>query len=422
MRALGRFDPQLPRQVWLLQAGGVVNSFGNGVVLPFLVIYLHDVRGFGLGTAGLAIAVASAAQLAAGIGAGPIIDRFGPRPTLAVGLILQAVGFGLLPLVRHPWHAFVLLAIEGAGSSGFWPSQSTLVARLTPGARRHAAFAQQRLTMNLGIGLGGLAGGLIAHVSNPRTFTVLFLLDAVTFLGYVGMIALIDDPGVEVDETMAPASYGAVFRDRTFLGLWGLNFLFVSAGYSLINLFPQFARDHSHVSEREIGLIFAVNTGVIVLAQLPLSRWIEGKRRMRALALMPALWAVAWLLVDGTGAWLDATPAFIAFAVAAGLLGVGECFHGPAHQALVADIAPAQLRGRYFAVHSLSWGLAGTVGPAAGGFILAAAPFALWPLASVVCVFAAGGALAMERFIPPRLRRIPRDEASIPGLAEPAPV
>jgi len=422
VRALGRFDPQLPRQVWLLQAGGVVNSFGNGVVLPFLVIYLHDVRGFGLGTAGLAIAVASAAQLAAGIGAGPIIDRVGPRPTLAVGLILQAVGFGLLPLVRHPWHAFVLLAIEGAGSSGFWPSQSTLVARLTPGARRHAAFAQQRLTMNLGIGMGGLAGGLIAHVSNPRTFTVLFLLDAVTFLGYVGMIALIDDPGVEVDETMAPASYGAVFRDRTFLGLWGLNFLFVSAGYSLINLFPQFARDHSHVSEREIGLIFAVNTGVIVLAQLPLSRWIEGKRRMRALALMPALWAVAWLLVDGTGAWLDATPAFIAFAVAAGLLGVGECFHGPAHQALVADIAPAQLRGRYFAVHSLSWGLAGTVGPAAGGFILAAAPFALWPLASVVCVFAAGGALAMERFIPPRLRRIPRDEASIPGLAEPAPV
>jgi MFS family permease len=422
VRALGRFDPQLPRQVWLLQAGGVVNSFGNGVVLPFLVIYLHDVRGFGLGTAGLAIAVASAAQLAAGIGAGPIIDRFGPRPTLAVGLILQAVGFGLLPLVRHPWHAFVLLAIEGAGSSGFWPSQSTLVARLTPGARRHAAFAQQRLTMNLGIGMGGLAGGLIAHVSNPRTFTVLFLLDAVTFLGYVGMIALIDDPGVEVDETMAPASYGAVFRDRTFLGLWGLNFLFVSAGYSLINLFPQFARDHSHVSEREIGLIFAVNTGVIVLAQLPLSRWIEGKRRMRALALMPALWAVAWLLVDGTGAWLDATPAFIAFAVAAGLLGVGECFHGPAHQALVADIAPAQLRGRYFAVHSLSWGLAGTVGPAAGGFILAAAPFALWPLASAVCVFAVGGALAMERFIPPRLRRIPRDEASIPGLAEPAPV
>jgi MFS family permease len=422
MRALGRFDPRLPHDVWLLQLGGVVNSFGNGIVLPFLVIYLHDVRGFGLGTAGLAVAVSSAAQLVAVLGVGTLIERVGPRPTLGAGLLLQAVCFGLLPLVRVPWQAFLLLAVEGAGSAGFWPSQSTLVARLTPAPRRHAAFAQQRLTMNLGIGLGGLTAGLIAHVRDPRTFTVLFVLDALTFLAYVVVLAFVHDPGVSTEESAAPGSYAAVFRHRTFLGLWALNFLFVTAGYSLFNLLPQFAKDQSHVSEREIGLIFAVNTGVIVLAQLPLSRWIEGRRRMRALALMPTLWAVAWLLVDGTGAWLEATAAFVAFAIAAGLLGIGECFHGPAHQALVADIAPPHLRGRYFAVHSLSWGLAGTIGPAVGGFVLAAQPFALWPLAAGVCAVSAVGALALERLVPVDLRRIPRSEASIPALPEPAPV
>jgi MFS family permease len=419
---LGRFDPQLPRDVWLLQIGGVVNSFGNGVVLPFLVIYFHDVRGFGLGTAGLAIAVASAAQLTAGIAVGPIIDRIGPRPTLAAGLVLQAVGYGLLPLVREPWQAFALMVVEGAGSACFWPSQSTLVSGLTPDARRHAAFAQQRLTMNLGIGLGGLVGGLIAHVRDPHTFTVLFTLDALTFLAYVLVLGLVRAPVRQHDETAAPASYAAVIRHKPFVGLWTLNFLFVMAGYSLFNLLPQFARDQSQVGEREIGLIFAVNTAVIVAWQLPLSHWIEGRRRMRALALMPLMWAVAWLLVDVTGAWLDATAAFAAFAVAAGLLGAGECFHGPAHQALVADIGPPHLRGRYFAVHSLSWGLAGTVGPAVGGFILAAAPFALWPAAAAVCILSALGALALERLIPPRLRRIPREEASIPALPEPAPV
>ena len=52
MRWLRSFDPQLPREVWLLQLGGVMNSFGNGLVLPFLVIYLQDVRGFGLGVSG----------------------------------------------------------------------------------------------------------------------------------------------------------------------------------------------------------------------------------------------------------------------------------------------------------------------------------------------------------------------------------
>src|SRR5262245_32033767 len=419
---LRSLNPRLPGQVWLLQIGGLTNSFGNGLALPFLVIYLHNVRGFSLGTSGLIVAVSSAGQLTPGVHVGPAIDRFGARRMLALGLVMQAVGYGLLPFVREPWQAFALVAFEGAGSACFWPSQPTLVSGLTPAARRHAAFAQQRLTMNLGIGLGGLVGGLIAHVRDPHTFTVLFTLDALTFLAYVFIVVLVRDPPTHHDEAAGRASYAAVASDKTFVGLWTLNFLFVMAGYSLFNLLPQFARDQSHVSEREIGLIFAVNTAVIVVVQLPLSHWLEGRRRMRALALMPALWAVAWLLVDATGAWLEATAAFLAFAVAAGLLGAGECFHGPAHQALVADIGPPHLRGRYFAVHSLSWGLAGTVGPAVGGFILAAAPFALWPAAAAVCLLSALGALALERFIPPRLRRIPREEASIPGLPEPAPV
>jgi MFS family permease len=416
---LRSLNPRLPLPVWLLQVGGLMNSFGNGLALPFLVIYLHNVRGFSLGTAGLIVAVSSLAQLLAGILAGPLIDRVGARPTLAGGLVLQAIGYGLLPLVREPWEAFVLIAIEGAGSAGFWPSQSTLISRLTPAARRHAAFAQQRVTMNLGIGLGGLVAGWIAIVGNPATFTVLFVLDALTFLAYVGVLAFVPDPGVPEDEAGdTPATYAAVLRHKTFLGLWTLNFMFVAAGYSLFNLLPAFARDQADLSERQIGAIFFVNTLAIVLAQLPISRWIEGRRRMRALVLMPSLWAVAWLLVDAGGYWFTAGTAFAIIGFAAIMLGVGECFHGPAHQALVSDIGSPHLRGRYFAVHSLSWGLAGFVGPAVGGFILAAAPFALWPLASLVCVIAAAGVLRIERYIPAHLQRIPHEDALTPTLAE----
>jgi MFS family permease len=417
---LRELDPQLPREVWLLQLGGVANSFGNGVVLPFLVIYLHDVRHFGLGVSGLVVSVSAAAQLTAGLIAGPLVDRLGPKRVLGAGLVMQCAGFAFFPLVHHPWQAFLLIAIEGAGSAGFWPSQSTLIARLTPPARRHAAFAQQRVTMNLGIGLGGLTGGLIATVDRPGSFTVLFLVDAATFLAYVGVLFLIHDPGIAQEERSDErSSYRAVLRDRLFAGLWTLNFLFVAAGYSLFNLVPPFARDHAHVSEGEIGAFFFVNTALIVLIQLPISRAIEGRRRMRALALMPALWLVAWLMLDGGAYWLDATAAFVVMALALAIFGIGECFHGPAHQALVAEIAPGHLRGRYFAVHSLSWGLAGTVGPAAGGFMLAAAPFALWPAASAVCAVAIVGCLAIERRVPEQYRRIPRTElqATVPAPA-----
>ena len=54
-------NPHLPRPVWVLQVGGLTNAFGNGIVLPFLIIYLHNVRGIPLGLAGLAAAVNSAA-------------------------------------------------------------------------------------------------------------------------------------------------------------------------------------------------------------------------------------------------------------------------------------------------------------------------------------------------------------------------
>src|SRR4029077_7927886 len=145
---------------------------------------------------------------------------------------LQAVGYGFLPLVAGTWGAFVLIPIEGAGRPGVWPIQSTLISRLTPTARRHAAFAQQRVTMNLGIGLGGLVAGGIAIVGNPSTFTVLFVLDALTFLAYVAVLAFVPDPGVPEEELGdTPATYAAVLKHKTFLGLWTLNFMFVAAGY-----------------------------------------------------------------------------------------------------------------------------------------------------------------------------------------------
>lgn len=421
MRAyLRSLNPQLPRDVWLLQLGGVMNALGNGIVFPYLFVYLKDVRGFSPALAGAVIAVASFGMVAAGLAAGSIVDRVGARATLAGALVLQAVGFGLMPLVREPWHAFALVALEGSASAAFWPAQSTLITGLTPAARRHAAFAQQRVTMNLGVGLGGLVGGLIASVSHPGSFTILFLVDALTFLLYVGVLAFVHDPPSHREAGAPKASYVDVLRDRLFLRLWTLNFLFVMAGYSLFNVVTSFVHDEAGVSLSAFGVAFLVNTLVIVILQLPISRAIEGRRRMRALALMPALWVVAWLLVEGAGLWATGLAAAVVVAVALAVFGVGECFHGPAHQALVAEIGPERLRGRYFALHSMSWGVGGTAGPALGGLLLGAAPFALWPLAAGVCAFTAVAALATERHVPAALQRIPGREPLPPPVGAPA--
>lgn len=408
-RYLGSLDPRLPRSVWILSLGGLANAFGNGLAYPFLVIYLHNVRGISLGTAGLVLATIGAVSLLAGPAVGVVIDRIGGRATLAVALVLLAIGFGSFPLIHEPWHAFLAATIAGLGNAGFWPSQSALLAGLTPPARRHGAFALQRVSRNLGIGLGGVVGGLIATTANPTSFTVLFLLDAATFLVFVAALAFVPEPVLpkeDGDGTRA-GRYADVLRDRALVGLVVLNVLFVAAGYAQLELLPVFAKNEAGVTETGIGLIFFANTLVIVLAQLPLSKALEGRRRMASLAVMCALWAAAWIIVFVGGLRLETVAAAAAFGLAAIVFGLGECFQGPVQAALVADLAPPRLRGRYMAVSTISWDIGFIVGPAVGGFVLQAEPLALWPLAAAVCLIAGAGSIALERTIPRELRLTP---------------
>jgi predicted MFS family arabinose efflux permease len=405
---LRSIDPRLPRSVWTMEAGGLVNAFGNGITYPFVVIYLHNVRGFSLGTAGLVLAANGAVSLLASPLAGWLSDRIGGRLTLAGALVFMAAGIASFPLVREPWHAFLAMAVVGAGNGSFWPSQSTLLAGLAPVARRHAAYALQRVSRNLGIGLGGLTGGLIATTSDPTSFTILFLIDAATFLGFIAVLPFVPDPELPpVEEGARPGRYRDVLRDRLLLGIVAVNVVFVSAGYAQIELLPVFAKNEAHVSERGIGVIFLVNTLVIVFAQLPIARALEGRRRMPALALMTVLWATAWMIVLVGGATLEAIAAASVFALAGLVFGLGECFHGPTQGALVADLAPPRLRGRYMALSTISWEIGFVIGPAIGGFVLDREPLALWPLAAAVCLLAGVGALALERGVPPGLRLTP---------------
>jgi MFS family permease len=175
-------------------------------------------------------------------------------------------------------------------------------------------------------------------------------------------------------------------------------------------LLPPFAKNYADVDEHWIGYIWLANTLLIVLAQLPVSKALEGRRRMVALALMNALWAVAALVVLAGGILLTATAAALAFMAATMIFGVGETLQGPTQAPLVADLAPEQLRGRYFALSSMSWSAGSILGPAVGGALLGWHPLAVWPVAAAVCVFSAAACLALERHLPARVRRTPKPE------------
>jgi MFS family permease len=392
-----------------LQVGGLVNAFGNGITLPFLFIYLHNVRGIDLGVVGLIVGSHALVSIVAGPVFGILIDRIGGRRMLGTALAILAVGYALYPLVHEVWQGFLVAAITGIGVGGFWPSQSTLIAGLTPPTQRPAAFAMQRMVMNLGIGLGALTGGLIASTESPGSFTVLFLLNSLTFVVYAGvMLALVPSPdlGGKAQTSERAGTYRDVLRHRAFVAVIGLNALFIFAGFSGFELLPVYAKNEAGVSETQIGLVFLVNTVVVVLLQLPIARLVQGRRRMPALGLLGLLWAGAWLVVPIGGAQ-TATTATLVFIAAMVVFAVGECLHGTVHAPLVSDLASPRLLGRYMALSALSWQAGFALGPAVGGFVLDYSPSGVWLGAAALC--ALGGILAflVESALPDRARRTP---------------
>src|SRR2546423_8630471 len=127
--------------------------FGNGVIGPFWIIYLHNVRGISLGVAGLIVASNAAAALCSGFVGGALSDRLGPRAVLSGALIVMATAFALFPLIRTPWQAFALNVLVGAGSGPFWPSQAPMLRPLTPSARPHTTLPHHRKPVDPGVSL-----------------------------------------------------------------------------------------------------------------------------------------------------------------------------------------------------------------------------------------------------------------------------
>ena len=400
--------PDIPRPVRTLQLGGLLNSFGNGLVLPFLIIYLHNVRGISLPVCGLVVGTNSAVSLVAGPVSGPLIDRFGGRAVLRAALVLLALGFGGYAFVHQAWQGFLAAGLAGLGNGGFWPAQSTMLAGLTPPDQRPAVYAVQRVAMNLGIGLGGLVAGLIATTSHPSSFGWLFAGDAATFLAFAAALSLV--PAVspahrQPDERRG--SFADVLRHRAFMSVVGLNLVLITFGLSQIDVLPAYMKNHAGVSEFGISLVFAANTLLIVVAQLPIAGSQRGRRRMWTMAAVGVTWGACWLSVPVVGAFTSGVQAAGLLAVVAGVLGIGECLHGTVQAPLVTDLADDRLMGRYMALSAFSWSAGFGLGPALGAFLLARNPVLLWLVMGGACLAAGAAAPALEGLIPDHARRTP---------------
>ena len=381
--------------------------------MPFTIVYLHEIRGISLATAGLAMATMPVAALASSFGSGPLIDRFGPRRVLVGMLLIASLGSLALIAVRDPWQAFLAAGLLGVGISSSWVGLQPTLASIVSAEQRSDVFAVQFALLNAGFGIGGLVGGLIVQLDDPRTFEALYLFDAASFLAFAAVMALLRDVGAPVPAAAAEG-YRAVLRDRVFARVWTLNTLLVAIGQvQLDTAFPAYVVLFADQSPKVVGVAFAANTFTIVLLQFFVTRRIKGRRRTRGLVVQAAFWAAAWAVALAAGELAVGNAAPVLFVGAAILLAFGEMLHSPTVPAIVNDLAPDDLRGRYNAANAVSWQAARIVGaPVAGIFLGAglAAPLLLVFIGG--CGLAALLALELERRLPAAANGVPAPQAT----------
>jgi predicted MFS family arabinose efflux permease len=104
----------LPRVTRLFLAGNAVAMTGNGLVIAFTLIYLHQARGIALPVVGLLLAAGAAAGLLAVTVSGVLLDRLGARRVLTGIILGQATAQVLLAWAHNAATALPALLLYGA--------------------------------------------------------------------------------------------------------------------------------------------------------------------------------------------------------------------------------------------------------------------------------------------------------------------
>jgi len=402
----------LPRDLWLICGAVLINRTGT-MVLPFLVLYLTGHEGFSVGEAGFTVTLYGLGSLVTAPVAGAVCDRIGALLVMRASLLLSGTVMGFIPMVHGRLAIMAATLALAIAAEGARPASMALVTQAAPAGRHKAAFAVHRLAINLGMSVGPAAGGLLASVSFP----LIFYVDAATSIAAGLVLSAVRLHAVEASREAAVSRQAErrgirlreelhAFTDRRLM------FFLAALLPALIVFFQHQAamplylvRDLS-LSEATYGLLFTVNTVLIILLEVPLNLAMSSWPHRRALPLG------AFLTAAGFGA-TGLVAGFPMVALTVVVWTFGEMILLPGASAWVAESAPAHRLGAYMGLFVMSFSVAFSVGPWLGATVYDRyGGGVLWGLAFLCgCLSAALLAMISERPIPVASRGEPADSA-----------
>jgi predicted MFS family arabinose efflux permease len=374
-----------------LLAVSFVGSTAFSAGWSFVGIWAIDELGATSRQLGVAYLIAAVAGFAAGYLGGHASDYLGRRPMILLGWAVLALVFLAYTMVGH--HVLLglgLATLAGIGGSIGSGADQAMVADLVPPERHEAAYASVRVTNNLGVVFGPPIGGLLLI---GRHWPVLFA--GVTVMAViaiaVGYRYLPREGAYAPAEPPTRGSFGAIRRDHAFLLFLlsgGLAYLTYVAYETVL---PISAVNTHGIAPATWGFMVIINPLLVTLFQLRVTRWT---------AVYPAgpKLVTAMLLMGGSFLFLVLSGSVAMFVLVLFVFVIGEMLWVPTSQAIVARLAPEDIRGAYMGAFGSTSAIGFALGPFTGLQLRGAyGDDAAWYFFAAVSVVAAATGAAAVR-------------------------
>lgn len=368
----------------------LVNQLGFGLITPVLPAYATSF-GIGSGAVGLVIGVYGAARFLANVPAGFIAERYGRKAALIAGTALTSLASALIATAGDLPQLLVYRLLAGLGAATVLTAGQVMVGDIATSENRGRMMSMYQGFFLVGVGLGPTPGGILADAFGLRAPFVAYAIFSAVACGLALLIITETRPR---DRAALPAARrelaGPTIRRTAlslpFLLIGGVSFVqFFARTGALFLVVPLLGEHRIGLSATQIGLamtlINALNIATLYHSGALADR--HGRRRVIVPATFVSGLSVALFAVSGS---------YAVFLLAAVIWGLGSGLSGPAPAAYVADLAPAEQRGRLFGIYRSISDSGYIAGPLLLGWMADAGGYTL-PLLLTAAMFLLSGTL-----------------------------
>lgn len=378
---------EYPRRFWAVVVISFIDRIGGTMLFPFFALYITQKFQVGMTQAGFVLGLFSIFGLIGNTIGGALTDKYGRRNLILFGLIFSALSTLSLGLVNDfrvliPVAVFIGLLSDVSG-----PAHGAMIADILPARQRQEGFGILRVVANMSWIIGPTIGGFVAG----RSFFALFVMDAVISC-FVAFLFYRFIPETKTQKTGVKQSeglletfkgYRLVLRDRPFVAFIAATILMTIVYLQMYNSLSVYLRDVHGIQPQGYGFLLTTSAIVVILFQFTITRRIRGHPPF----LVMGMGALFYMLGFGMFGVISDYWLFVAAIV---VITIGEMVIMPTSQALAANFAPEQMRGRYMAVYGMTHGAPAAIAPGAAGLIMDNLnPNLVWYIGAGMCALAA---------------------------------